>query len=100
MYRKLLLAAAIAAVAAPALAQTTVKVSVAGLDAKAAQAKIWNAAKVACRVELASLPETLKYATYMPCVEQAAAAATKAMPVSDRDTASQTQAAAVPPTGR
>jgi hypothetical protein len=99
MVRQLLLAAAVAAVAAPAFAQTTVKVSVAGLDAKAAHARIWDAAKVACRTEQAALPDALKAYTFMPCVEHAAAAA-KIITVDSRDTASQTQAAAPAPTGR
>ncbi len=99
MYRKLILAAAIAAVAAPAFAQTTVKVNVAGLDAKAAQARIWEAAKAACRTEQAGLPDALKAYTYMPCVEKAAAAAMPAV-VADRDTASRSQAVASAPSGR
>jgi UrcA family protein len=102
MYRKLILAAAVAALAAPALAQTTVKVSVAGLDAKAARARIWNAAKVACRAEQAGLPDALKVYTYMPCVEKAAANAEKSATMLDRDTASSQShtLAAVQQTGR
>jgi hypothetical protein len=94
MYRKLLLAAATLA-----LAQTTVKVSVAGLDAKAAQARIWTAAKAACRTELAGQSQATGYYSFMQCVEDAAAKA-KTVPVDARETASRQPAVLVSTAGR
>jgi hypothetical protein len=52
MVRTLLLAAALGALALPAFAETSVKVDLTGLDAKAAHTAILRAAQVACRVEL------------------------------------------------
>ncbi len=99
MYRQLLLAAAVAAIAAPAFAQTTVKVSVAGLDAKAAQARIWTAARAACRAEFAGQSETISHYNYMDCVESAAAAA-KATPIVARATDARAPAAVATSSGR
>ncbi len=52
MVRTLLLASALGALALPAFAETSVKVDLTGLDAKAAHTAIVRAAQVACRVEL------------------------------------------------
>jgi hypothetical protein len=52
MYRTLILATAVAALALPAVAATSVKVNIEGLDAKAAHRVILHAAQAACRVEL------------------------------------------------
>jgi hypothetical protein len=51
MLRTLLAGAAVAALAMPAFAATTVKVNVSGMDSKAAHATIVRAAKSACRAE-------------------------------------------------
>jgi hypothetical protein len=52
MVRTLLLATALGALALPAFAETSVKVDLTGMDAKAAHTAILRAAQVACRVEL------------------------------------------------
>jgi hypothetical protein len=52
MVRTLLLAAALGALALPAFAETSVKVDLTGMDAKAAHTAILRAAQAACRVEL------------------------------------------------
>lgn len=52
MVRTLLLATALGALALPAFAETSVKVDLTGLDAKAAHTAILHAAQTACRIEL------------------------------------------------
>jgi len=52
MVRTLLLATALGALALPAFAETSVKVDITGLDAKAAHTAILRGAQTACRVEL------------------------------------------------
>jgi len=52
MVRTLLLATALGALALPAFAETSIKVDLTGLDAKATHVAILRAAQTACRVEL------------------------------------------------
>jgi len=101
MTRNLLLAAAFATAtaAAPAFAGTTVKVSVAGLDAKAVQARIWSAAKAACRAEFEDATQTVSHYDYMECVQTAAATA-KTTPVVAREASVRPSAAVLATTGR
>jgi hypothetical protein len=75
MFRKLVLAAAFAAIAIPAAAETTVTVKVAGLDAKAAHAAILQAAQVACRAELADQSSIVRSYTQPDCIRSAVATA-------------------------
>ena len=73
MLRKILLAAALGAVAVPAFADTAVKVSVGGLDDKAAHAAIFHAAQLACRVELAQESDVVQFYNRPTCVQAATA---------------------------
>jgi hypothetical protein len=75
MFRKLVLAAAFAAIALPAAAHTEVKVSLVGLDAKAAHAAIVQAAQAACREELAGESTLVQFYTRPDCVNTAVAKA-------------------------
>jgi len=75
MFRKLVLAAAFAAIAIPAAAETTVTVKVAGLDAKAAHAVILQAAQAACREELAGQSSLVQFYTRPDCINSAVAKA-------------------------
>ena len=75
MFRKLVLAAAFAAIAIPAAAETTVRVNVAGLDAKAAHTVILQAAQVACRTELAEQSSLIRSYTQPDCIRSAVATA-------------------------
>jgi len=68
MFRKLALAATIAAFAAPAFAGTAVTINVAVLDAKAAHAMIVKAAQQACQAELADQSTLVKFYTHGECV--------------------------------
>ena len=68
MFRKLALAAAVAAFAVPAFAGTAVTVNVAGLDAKAAHAVILQAAQKACRSELADQSALVRFYTHSECI--------------------------------
>jgi hypothetical protein len=68
MFRKLALAATIAAFAVPAFADSQVTVHVAGLDAKAAHAVIVQAAQQACRAELANQSTLVKFYTHAECI--------------------------------
>jgi hypothetical protein len=52
MYRKLMLAAVLAATAAPAFADTAIEVNIAGLDPQAVHTAILRAAQSACFTEL------------------------------------------------
>jgi hypothetical protein len=79
MYRTLssavLGAAFMAALALPAVAETTVKVDVAGLSAPAAHAKIVEAAQAACRVELRDASRLEQYYLHSGCISDAIASA-------------------------
>jgi len=75
MFRKFVLAAAFAAIALPAAAHTEVKVSLAGLDAKAAHAAIVQAAQAACRQELAGESSLVQFYNRADCVNAAVARA-------------------------
>jgi hypothetical protein len=75
MFRKLALAAILAAAAFPALAETAVTVNLAGLDAKAAHAAILHAAQVACRAELSDQSDTIRFYTRPACIQSAATTA-------------------------
>ena len=68
MFRKLALAAAVAAFAVPAFAGTAVTVNVAGLDAKAAHAVILQAAQKACRAELADQSMLVRFYVHSECI--------------------------------
>lgn len=76
MFRTLSIAAlgaVLAAAALPAVADTTVKVDVAGLTAPAAHAKILAAAKAACRVELRNSTTFEQYYQWTGCINDAVA---------------------------
>jgi UrcA family protein len=75
MLRTLSIAAVGAALALPAAAETTVKVDVAGLDAPAAHARIFQAAKAACRVELRNSTTFEQYYQWNGCINDAVARA-------------------------
>jgi hypothetical protein len=70
-FRTLVLTAALGALALPAAA-ASVKVNIAGLDAKTAHAKIVRAAETACSLSLAD--ETLRYYSINSCVDEVVAA--------------------------
>ena len=74
MFRTLVLAAALGAMALPAAA-ASVTINVAGLDAKAAHAKIVQAAATACGIELSDDSTVVQYYTHAACVTDAAAKA-------------------------
>lgn len=69
-YRAIALASALGALALPAAA-ASVKVNLAGLDAKAAHVQIVRAAEAACSSALAS--ETLRYYSMSSCIDEAVA---------------------------
>jgi len=69
--RTLALAAVLGALALPAAA-ASIKVNVAGLDAKTAHAKIVRAAEAACSSALAD--ETLRYYSMASCIDETVAA--------------------------
>jgi hypothetical protein len=71
MFRKLALAAAVAAFAVPAFAATQVTINVTGLDAKSAHAVIVQAAEKACRTELADQSGLAQFYTHAECVNAA-----------------------------
>jgi UrcA family protein len=71
MLRTTLLAAVLGAMALPAFADTTVKINVSGLDAKAAQAKIYEAAQKACRIELSDSTALVQYYNRPDCIAKA-----------------------------
>jgi UrcA family protein len=75
MLRTLSLAVLGAALALPAAAETRVKVDVAGLDAPAAHARILQAAKAACRVELRNATPFDHYVQWYGCIDDAVARA-------------------------
>jgi hypothetical protein len=62
-----------AALALPAVAETTLKVDVTGLDAPAAHARILKAAKAACRVELRNATQFEQYTQWNGCINDAVA---------------------------
>ena len=64
-----------AALALPAAAETTIKVDVAGLDAPAAHARIVQAAKAACRVEMRDSTTFEQYYQWSGCLNDAVAGA-------------------------
>jgi hypothetical protein len=69
------LAASATALAQPAAAETTVKVDVAGLSAPAAHARIVEAARTACRVELRESTTFEQYYQWTDCIHDAVATA-------------------------
>jgi len=73
MVRTLVIAAALAVLAIPASAES-VKVNIAGLDAKAAHAKITRAAEQACSAVLNDSP-VIRYYEMSTCVDDAVARA-------------------------
>jgi UrcA family protein len=75
MYRTLVLASALGALALPAAAATTLKVNIAGLDAKAAHAKIVRAAEMACTTELSDASPYEQVYARTACVRDAVAEA-------------------------
>ena len=66
VYRAIALAGAVSALALPAAAES-VKVNVAGLDAKAAHVQIVKAAQAVCVA--ANAAETLRYYTISECID-------------------------------
>ena len=64
-----------AALALPAAAESTVKVDIAGLPAPAAHAKIVEAARAACRVELRNSTTFEQYYQWSGCIKDAVASA-------------------------
>jgi hypothetical protein len=73
MFRILAIAAVLVSAAAlPAAAATTVTVSVAGQDAKAAHITIVNAAKAACHTELRGSSTFEQYYLWSDCLNTAA----------------------------
>jgi len=75
MFRKIVLAAALSALAAPAFADTAVAVKVAGLDPKAAHEAIYHAAQKACRVALADQSDLVKFYVRPACLDRTIATA-------------------------
>jgi len=75
MLRTLSIAALGAALALPAAAETTVKVDVAGLDGPAAHARILQAAKAACKVEMRNSTTFEQYYQWTGCINDAVAGA-------------------------
>jgi len=68
-----------AALAFPAAAETTLKIDVTGLDAPAAHARILQAAKAACRVELRNATPFDQYVQWNGCISDAVAHAESAL---------------------
>ncbi len=75
MFRKLVLTAALGALASPAFADTAVTVKVAGLDPKAAHEAILRAAQQACRLELADQTDLVRFYVAPTCLDQTMARA-------------------------
>jgi hypothetical protein len=71
MFRTLLLASALGAMALPAAAGTSVTVNLAGLDAKAAHTAIVRAAQAACRAELSDETEQQLFYNRPECLNDA-----------------------------
>lgn len=71
-YRVVALASALGALALPAAAGS-IKVNIAGLDAKAAHVQIVRAAEAACSSALSS--ETLRYYSMSSCIDETVATA-------------------------
>jgi hypothetical protein len=83
MYRTVVLTAAFAALALPAAAATSVTVNIAGLDSKAAHAKIVRGAEVACIVELRDESTLMAYYERPDCINDAVARAEASLPIAD-----------------
>ena len=75
MLRTLTLAATLAGLALPAAAATTVTVNLAGLDNKAAHARIAQAAHSACIVEMRGASALDQYYMHADCLDRAIARA-------------------------
>jgi hypothetical protein len=75
MLRSLFIASALVAAAAPALAETTVRVNVAGLDDRAVHASLETAARAACRIELRDASVMEQYYLHAGCITSAIARA-------------------------
>jgi hypothetical protein len=75
MHRSILLAAAFAALAAPAIAATEVTVNLHGLSGKAAHEAIRNAAETACHKELDGSTDLVRFYNQSDCVSAAVARA-------------------------
>jgi hypothetical protein len=75
MHRSFIAAAVLAATAAPALADTSVAINVAGLDPATVHARIHEAALVACRAELANWSATVQFYNQPICMRDAIARA-------------------------
>ena len=74
MLKSLVIAAALAATALPAFA-ASVTVDISGLDAKAAHAKIEQAAIAACRVAMNEESPVAQYYDHDQCISEAVSAA-------------------------
>ncbi len=88
MFRTIALAATLGALALPAAAQTSsVTVNIAGLDAKAAHARIVRAAEAACSNVLQDTA-VIKYYEMPPCVDETVAKAEAKYAATDHSYAS------------
>ena len=71
MFRTLAFAAALGALALPAVAGTAVTVNVIGLDSKAAHAVIYHAAQQVCRAELSDESQLVQFYKRPACISSA-----------------------------
>ena len=83
MLKSLVIAAALAATAAPTFA-ASVTVNISGLDAKAAHAKIERAAEDACRVAMSEESPVAQYYDHAACVSEAVSTAETKLAQSNR----------------
>jgi hypothetical protein len=83
MLRTLALAAALGALALPAAA-ASVTVNIAGLDAKAAHARIVHAAIAACSAELRDESPLIQYYQMSSCIDEAVADAEAKLTASEQ----------------
>ncbi len=90
MFRSLAIAATLAAFALPAAAATTVKINVAGLDAKAAHASIVKAAKAACQVEMRDASTFEQHYLHADCINTAVARAQASLDASLAESGAKT----------
>jgi len=75
MIRKIVLAAAVAALAAPAFADTAVTVNLTGLNAKTAHEVIYHAAQKACRLEMVGDSDLVAFYARPTCLDRTIARA-------------------------
>ena len=80
MFRTLLLAAALGAMALPAAAGTSVTVDISGLDANATHTAIVRAAQAACRAELSGETSLVVFYNRPECLNDAIGRAEASLP--------------------